>query len=531
MASQFIDIEKQDQMRALTLIQELRELSPELKEKVCHAMFYQSPIDISTPSMDISSPTIPSIVPQGTVNMLEEKEASSLNHASNAISMYSTPTSDLGASPLLATSVNFRLEDEAHPRRRVSFAIPDTPEPGLPMPNSFSGSRRPITPPPGIPFPLTDPQPQSVASAYTPPTESINNISNSRYPSIRHPAIPVVDTRNSAVTEPSVERLSEIQTPLRASTPFSSQSPSLFYMPTPTNVQSPRLFSMPTPTNVQNSVIPTPPRLPSMPPSRFPFSYLQSSSPSHLRLSPFAGSVSIKGTVSYPQWRSEVKYLMKCAPEDLVMQSVRQSLRSPASESLLYLGEDVTLTQVMTKFDTLYGNVLPTEKVLETFYTSKQFPSESVVEWSNRLEALAYPIKTMYSHTDLQNMMRSKFWSGLYFDHIRYGTRHLYDSGTPYEALLLQARVIEQEPDVPPAPTHAFSQNVCTNDPSDTLADKLNSLQLKVDSLLKGRDRYKNVVCYRCNEKGHVQRFCKANLVKESGPQKNVTPSTDRDGR
>lgn len=159
----------------------------------------------------------------------------------------------------------------------------------------------------------------------------------------------------------------------------------------PTNLPSVHAQAPTGPTPVAHAPrVFTPPQLAFQPPLQNSASYLSHRGPSHLRLSLFSGAVDAKGTVSFSQWLSEVRCLMRCEPEATVSQAIRQSLRSPASDTLLYLGETASISQILEKFQTVYGNVLPLEQVLEKFYTARQSPSESVVQWSTRLEALAF---------------------------------------------------------------------------------------------------------------------------------------------
>ena len=76
---------------------------------------------------------------------------------------------------------------------------------------------------------------------------------------------------------------------------------------------------------------------------------------------PFFSGEDVKpGECSYLQWRTEVQSLIHGSlyPGHILVQAIRRSLRGTAAEVLLHLGEDITHDVVLTKFDTIFGNVL-----------------------------------------------------------------------------------------------------------------------------------------------------------------------------
>ena len=76
-----------------------------------------------------------------------------------------------------------------------------------------------------------------------------------------------------------------------------------------------------------------------------------------------------KGEVSFAQWRFEVRGLVpdKIYSEPVIVQTLRRSLRGTAADVLLHMGESVKIDEVIDKMDKVFGNILPSEAVLEQF--------------------------------------------------------------------------------------------------------------------------------------------------------------------
>ena len=164
----------------------------------------------------------------------------------------------------------------------------------------------------------------------------------------------------------------------------------------------------------------------------------------------FSGSLEPqKGETTYEVWNFEVKCLQKSKqlPEHILLQSIRNSLKGSARSSLVPLGENATVDEVLDKLDGFYGNVCSSETHIQSFYSDYQKDKESIVEYGSRLEqTLSRAIR--YGHADLaakDAMLRSKFWTGLNSQQLKHSTRHLYDSVMDFQSLLKEVRKVEQE--------------------------------------------------------------------------------------
>ncbi len=89
------------------------------------------------------------------------------------------------------------------------------------------------------------------------------------------------------------------------------------------------------------------------------------------------------------------------------------------ADVLLHLGENVSIEQVLDKYDVIFGNVLSPETLIEQFCTAKQKSGESVSLWSCRLEDLKMKIVGgPFTDDVLHEMLRTKFWTGLKEEYI-----------------------------------------------------------------------------------------------------------------
>ena len=136
---------------------------------------------------------------------------------------------------------------------------------------------------------------------------------------------------------------------------------------------------------------------------------------SQARISTFSGEGN-KGEVSFAQCRFEVRGLVrdKIYSEPVIVQTLRRSLRGTAADVLLHMGESVKIDEVIDKMDKVFGNILPSEAVLEQFYYAKQLAAESVAVWACRLEDILSKLKTpLFSKDVTKSMVRTKFYLGL----------------------------------------------------------------------------------------------------------------------
>lgn len=271
------------------------------------------------------------------------------------------------------------------------------------------------------------------------------------------------------------------------------------------------------------------------------------------RLSMFSGEDG-KGEVVYFQWRNEVRCLLaEGLSHSTIHQSIRRSLKGSAASVLLNMGNNVAIDRILRKFDIVFGPAATTDILYEDFYRARQNDSESVVQWSCRIEGILSLVKES-GHLDVSSsaMLRTKFWSGLKDEKVKAGLRHKYDAPHlyTYEDLLVSARSIEHEgvstvsrvtpvvssvtpAEKPITESKVHVQSACSAE--GTNSSKLDEILAKLSSLddrINRMESYTSKQCSFCKRLGHVIGSCrKLAAKKEREQQGNANVSVSRDER
>lgn len=200
--------------------------------------------------------------------------------------------------------------------------------------------------------------------------------------------------------------------------------------------------------------------------------------PPAVRLSVYSGDPNAKNEVSYRQWRLEVQGLRMEGYSDVhILGCIRRNVRGAAADLLLPMGESVTVTQVLRKFDMVFGEVQPTETIMQNFYRATQEPSETVAAWACRLEVILSRASSYVGSRE--EMLRNRFFNGIHDTNVAHALRHRYDTGASYESLLVAARKIEEEQKKKSEPKAKVQQMSS----QDELSRKLDKLLGEVNTL------------------------------------------------
>ena len=159
----------------------------------------------------------------------------------------------------------------------------------------------------------------------------------------------------------------------------------------------------------------------------------------------------------YTAWKYQVKCLDRDAKVSTatLLQLIRQSVRGTASGLLISLGENVTLKQVLDKFDAIFGNVFSSRALKTRFLAMRQRPDKSVGSWACRVQTAIGQIMKVDPTEDEDDLQRTQFFFGLTNEKVQTGIRHLYDAGKTADYLLKKARSIEGEKPEEPEPSAA----------------------------------------------------------------------------
>ena len=211
-----------------------------------------------------------------------------------------------------------------------------------------------------------------------------------------------------------------------------------------------------------------------------------------------------KCETSFDVWKSDVKCAISegTCSDALILQAIRTSLKGKARSLLLTL-PNATPSDIIAKLEGVYGNIYPTEQLIQQFYGAKQNEGESVAAYGMRLERL---LQTCIDRGDISavvrnEMLRSKLWSGLTDQGLRNASRYKYDSIEDFDLLRMELRTIELDMKSAPPSLHppkatesatnsnkksAVSQ---VNDRNDTamrdIMSKLESISKRMDSMEK----------------------------------------------
>ena len=156
----------------------------------------------------------------------------------------------------------------------------------------------------------------------------------------------------------------------------------------------------------------------------------------------------VEQVVKLPTWEYEVRCLRtEGVPEEHIKQAIRKSLKGAAAKILVSLGETPTVSQILDKFKVVYGQVQTGAALLQKFWSESQQDKENVATWGCRLEKQVQLLREKRKvEGEGDEMMRTKFWSGLRSQRLKEASRHRYDDQSyTYDKLLVEVRSVEQE--------------------------------------------------------------------------------------
>ena len=131
------------------------------------------------------------------------------------------------------------------------------------------------------------------------------------------------------------------------------------------------------------------------------------------RLPTFSGR---EAETPFEQWEFEVQCLIREGwPDDEVRLLIRRSLKGQASRTLMNLGTDASVAQVLAKFRTVFGPVLSSSSVMANFYSLRQADGEDAGTFATRLEDCAHQAVQLgrVTRADLDQLLKEAFGAGL----------------------------------------------------------------------------------------------------------------------
>ena len=166
-------------------------------------------------------------------------------------------------------------------------------------------------------------------------------------------------------------------------------------------------------------------------------------------LSSFSGAEPVPNKeVSFENWKLETRFLINSSSysELTVNQILRNSLRGHARKVVNTLRPNVSSTEMIEKLEGVFGNVASGESLVQEFYNAYQKADESSTLWGIRLEELFEKARDKGHVTNEQgeNMLRNKFWRGLYRTDLKNAT-HVYFVSDKIDFEMLRKKVKAEE--------------------------------------------------------------------------------------
>ncbi|MEW8544982.1 MAG: hypothetical protein AB2693_15765, partial [Candidatus Thiodiazotropha sp.] len=171
-----------------------------------------------------------------------------------------------------------------------------------------------------------------------------------------------------------------------------------------------------------------------------------------------------------------------------ILQAIRKSLKGPARDILLTVGESATSKDVLAKLNGIYGIVSSNESILQQFYLAHQKDNENVAQYSIRLENMLQQTKNYVPEKTKNEMLRSKLWSGLRDPQLKNASRFKYELEADFNKLRIAIRQIEQDMPAETVQTASLQQATATKVSDGALEEILKRLKT-MEGKIEGIDK------------------------------------------
>ena len=167
-------------------------------------------------------------------------------------------------------------------------------------------------------------------------------------------------------------------------------------------------------------------------------------------LTQFSGTEPVpKNESSFEDWKAETQCLIKSTvyPESIVSQAIRNSLKGHARKALSTLDQLTNSDGIISKLESLFGNVASGLSILQEFFTAAQNSDETVTMWGLRIEEiLQRAIEKGEVPAERRNhLLKDKFWRSLHSFDLKIATKVYFDKITDFEVLRSKVREEERE--------------------------------------------------------------------------------------
>ena len=197
-----------------------------------------------------------------------------------------------------------------------------------------------------------------------------------------------------------------------------------------------------------------------------------------------------KTETGYDHWRSQFKSLIDDGTytDSQILYAIHNSVKDTAGDVLLSMPEGFTPSDVLSRFDLYFGNVLSVDCLTENFHSSKQKPDETAVTWSCRLQRMLDLInkKDPMTRITYDRLHRSKFWNGLAIKDVKEATRHRFENGEDFDEIFAAVRALESQ-NLAEKKEFATSKKISTHSHqiSTTPSNEASEQSKKLDKILQ----------------------------------------------
>ena len=117
------------------------------------------------------------------------------------------------------------------------------------------------------------------------------------------------------------------------------------------------------------------------------FHFGKSNTVHNIRVTTFSGSWK---DCSFEQFRYDVQCLVnQGCPEEMVLTAMKRPIKGQAQETVLHMGKDATVSDILTRFEMMFGDVDSPHVLLAQFCSLEQMAGEGITDWYSRVEDLA----------------------------------------------------------------------------------------------------------------------------------------------
>lgn len=243
------------------------------------------------------------------------------------------------------------------------------------------------------------------------------------------------------------------------------------------------------------------------------------------------------GGDAYELWRHQVTCLQQEQHSSRdIKDAIRSSLQGKAGGVLVRLGAEATVTEILKKMDTVFGEINTEGETMAEFYSATQDAQESIADWACRLEKLYGNIPTQLTGTlPRDTTLKNRLWSGLRKE-LKDITAYHYEKATSFDDLQVMLRRVENKPDQKKQTkgekgTAKTIQVERKQDELGELKAMVRALTTEVADMKKvvsggqqgqaetprgghtgrgrGRRDQQPIICRRCGEEGHIAIGCR----------------------